>query len=163
MADTSEGVLVRETVRENAYLHPGDLVVATAPTLMETILGSCVSVCLWDADRGVGGMNHFVLPYWVQGDPSSTRFGPEAMRVLFEKVVEQGGRRRSMKAKIFGGACVIEAFARQHESLGVRNVTVAREYLRDRGVGVANEDVGGNRGRKIRFHSDTGAAWVRQI
>jgi chemotaxis protein CheD len=29
---------------------------------VSTLLGSCVSACLFDEQAGVGGMNHFILP-----------------------------------------------------------------------------------------------------
>ena len=57
------------------YLHPGQLVVSAAPCSVSTILGSCVAVCVWDEETGIGGMNHFLLPNFAGRGLSSARFG----------------------------------------------------------------------------------------
>jgi chemotaxis protein CheD len=146
--------------RLRAYLAPGRILVTTEDVEVSTILGSCVSVCLWDAGAGVGGMNHYLLP---SGTPASTRFGDAAMDLLVGRVLERGARRSHLAAKLFGGACVLEAFRAGRDSLGARNVEVAREHLRGAGIPVLGEDVGGDLGRKVLFHVRTGAAWVRAV
>src|SRR5512142_301703 len=75
--------------RSQVYLHAGDLVVASSPTAIGTILGSCVAVCLWDPDTGVGGMNHYLLPFHVEREKSA-RFGSVAIPRLLEEVVTAG-------------------------------------------------------------------------
>jgi chemotaxis protein CheD len=85
------------------------------------------------------------------------------MSLLITRVLELGGRRSRLLAKVFGGACVLEAFRADGESLGARNVEVARERLRERGIPVVGEDVGGDHGRKVVFHVRTGGAWVRAV
>ncbi len=50
------------TIIASVYLHPGEVYVTGEPTRITTILGSCVSVCLFDARAGVAGLNHFLLP-----------------------------------------------------------------------------------------------------
>lgn len=42
---------------------------------INTILGSCVAVCLWDAKTGVGGMNHLLLPHFAGNGSASPRLG----------------------------------------------------------------------------------------
>ena len=91
---------------QQAYLHAGHMVVSSDPCRVTTVLGSCVAVGLWDPTSGVGGVNHFLLP---QGSESA-RFGNVAVRTLIREVVAAGGRRRSLQAKLFGGACVLRAF-----------------------------------------------------
>jgi chemotaxis protein CheD len=105
-------------------------------------------------------MNHFLLP---EGPPRSARFGKSAVPLLIERVLELGARRSQLKAKVFGGACVLEAFRAGAQTLGVRNVEVAREQLRSDEIRVVAEDVGGDLGRKLVFDVQTGSAWVRAI
>lgn len=142
------------------YLAPGRLYASAEDAQVTTILGSCVAVCLWDAQAHVGGMNHFLLPYGV---PASPRFGDSAMALLIERVLELGARRAQLVAKVFGGACVLEAFRADTWALGARNAAMAQERLRDAGIPVVGEDVGGHLSRKVVFHVRTGVAWVRPI
>jgi len=120
-----------------------------------------VSVCLFDPDRGVGGMNHFLLPLHVERE-RSPRFGTVAVPQLVDEVIRAGGSRTALQAKIFGGASVIGAF-RGGRQLGEENVELAFRLLADEGIPVLDHDVGGSKGRKVVFHVDDGAAWVRQL
>ena len=141
------------------YLAPGRLYASAEAVQVTTILGSCVSVCLWDAQQRVGGINHFLLP---EGVPPSPRFGASATSLLIEEVLALGAHRSRLRAKVFGGACVLEAFRKSHP-LGMRNVEVALERLRVEQVPVVGEDVGGDLGRKLVFDVQTGSAWIRAI
>ena len=51
------------------YLHPGQLVASGDHVIVTTVLGSCVAVCLFDENAGVGGVNHFVLPAGAEKSP----------------------------------------------------------------------------------------------
>lgn len=147
--------------RAQLYLHAGDLVVATKPTAIVTILGSCVSVCLWDSAAGVGGVNHYLLPFHVERE-KSPRFGSVAIPRLLEDVVAGGADPRRLQAKVFGGASVIGAF-RNGRRLGDDNALLAVESLQTLGIPIIEQDVGGIKGRKLVFHSDDGAAWIRVL
>jgi chemotaxis protein CheD len=147
--------------RALSYLHAGQMHVARAPTAITTILGSCVSVCLFDPSTGIGGMNHFLLPHHVERE-RSPRFGTVAVPELVESVVRAGGRRGGLQAKVFGGASVIHAF-RGSRNLGEENARLAVRLLEEAGIPVLDADVGGNRGRKVVFHSDEGSVWVRKL
>jgi chemotaxis protein CheD len=146
-----------------AYLHAGHLVVSRDPCRVTTILGSCVAVGLWDPTTGVGGINHFLLPTWTGSDLESPRFGNVAVRALIREVVAAGGRRRSLHAKLFGGACVLRAFQAGGWHLGRKNVEVARQILLDEAIPLSAEDVEGERGRKLIFQTHDGSAWVRSL
>src|SRR5689334_12429670 len=45
-----------------AKLLPGDCYVTRDNEILDTVLGSCVTVCLHSPRLQVGGMNHFMLP-----------------------------------------------------------------------------------------------------
>ena len=145
---------------QRVYLAPGRLYASGEDVQVTTILGSCVGVCIWDATAQVGGLNHFLLP---SGSPASPRFGDSAVALLIGRLLELGAHRGRLSAKVFGGACVLEAFRADEWSLGTRNVEMAREQLAAASIPVVGEDVGGDRGRKLVFHVRTGAAWVRPI
>jgi len=141
------------------YLAPGRLYASADRVCVTTILGSCVAVCLFDPDQHVGGINHFLLP---DGFPASPRFGDAAVPLLIQNVLAKGAHRPALRAKLFGGACVLEAF-RSADPLGAKNVRVARERLQAEGIPIVAEDTGGDHGRKLVFDLQTGDAWVRAI
>ena len=143
------------------YLHPGFVNVQASPVIISTLLGSCVAVGVWDADAGIGGMNHFLLPHGR--GIASARFGNVAMEQLISRLEAAGGRRAFMRARLFGGACVLEALRGVGGSLGRSNVEVARRLLMDAGIRIVSSDVEGDRGRKVTFRTDDGSSTVRLI
>jgi chemotaxis protein CheD len=149
--------------RKKFYLHPGQIFASRECHAVTTILGSCVSVCLWDPSAKIGGINHFLLPAHTDTAPASARYGDLAIRELIEHLVAFGCRQRNLLSKVFGGACVLEAFQVKQRHLGQRNVQVAEEILAAVGIPLTGQDVGGQRGRKLIFHTDDGAAWVKPL
>jgi chemotaxis protein CheD len=147
--------------RAQVYLHAGQLHAASAPTVITTVLGSCVAVCLYDPIAKAGGMNHFLLPLHVDKE-RSPRFGTVAVPLLVESVLRAGGARGSLVAKVFGGASVIGATSRGRP-LGEENAILALRLLEEAGIPVLDQDLGGRRGRKLVFFADEGTAWVRQL
>ncbi len=147
--------------RQRAYLHAGQFLATPAPTSVNTILGSCVSVCLWDPQSGIGGLNHFVLPHFAGSGRLSPRFGNVAIASLIESLCSLGTDTQHLMAKIFGGAGVLGTSTRG--DLGARNIAVARELLEQEGVPIVGEDVGGTYGRRLIFHTDAGTAWVKRL
>ena len=148
--------------RRSAYVHAGRMFYSAEAHEVTTILGSCVAVCVWDSVTGVGGLNHYMLPAAGQ-QQSGPRFGTYAVPHLIEAVLQLGASRSRLRAKLFGGACVLKAFQNKGGELGLRNVAVARELLAAERVPVVGEDVGGNSGRKLVFRTDDGLAMVRRL
>jgi chemotaxis protein CheD len=148
--------------RQRKFLHPGHLLVSATPISVTTILGSCVAVCLWDAQKQVGGINHFMLPLIPSEGAASARFGDVAMQELVEKMRVAGARLPFIHAGVFGGSCMF-AGMQTEAHLGAKNVEVAITFLKRRGIDITREDVGGNRGRKLTFDMETGAVCLNMI
>jgi chemotaxis protein CheD len=159
----SAGVASAGGARSRIYLHPGHLFASTQPSTVTTILGSCVSLCLWDPLVLIGGTNHYVLPFSVAGDIASPRFGTVAIEALIKKVISLGGTKNRLQAKLFGGACVIEAFREKADHIGMCNAQIAESNLRALGIPVVEQDLGGCRGRKLIFNTDNGESWVKYL
>ena len=140
-------------------LTAGDVHCARDPTMLTTILGSCVSVCLWDGARGVGGMNHFVLPYERPG-MDNARSGPVAMRQLISGLLKLGAQMPALRAKLFGGAAVLRV-GPSAVHIGSENVRVALEALHDHRIPVVARRTGGQHGMSLRFVTSTGEALAR--
>jgi chemotaxis protein CheD len=153
-----------EPARCEAYLHAGQIVVSSEPCAITAIVGSCVAVYLFDPGLCVGGGNHYVMPTAGRSDALTTRYGDVAMEALLRRFAAFGCRERDLQAKLVGGASIIQAS--EHigaESLGMKNVRLAKRILARRRINVLSEDVGGTRGRKVVFQTDTGVVFIRKL
>ena len=143
------------------YLFPAEIFVSSEPTMVSTVLGSCVAVCLWDSRSVIGGMNHYLLPLWNGDGLATPKYGNIAIRQLVEKVVAKGGERKNMQAKIFGGAAMWSntegLFA-----IGLRNIELAQQQLKELQIPVVASDVGGMLSRKIFFNTGDGSVLLRR-
>lgn len=144
------------------YLYPGMMFAKNGQYIITTILGSCVSICLWDPILRIGGMNHFLLPLWNGEGLPTPRYGNVAIAMLIANMVSLGSRRETLKAKIFGGASVLESVGGLLE-VGSRNITLAEETLQTENIGVLGYDVGGTVGRKIIFFTESGDVFVKKF
>jgi chemotaxis protein CheD len=143
------------------YLQPGELFVAREPSAVKTLLGSCVSVCLWDDIARVGGLNHFLLPHGTPGADRPGRYGNLAMSLLLEELQRLGAAQRRLTAKVFGGAAILAHPRPRH--IGEQNVEVALVWLARTGIAVVGSDTGGPRGRKLEFRTDDGSVALWQL
>jgi chemotaxis protein CheD len=133
---------------ENYFLKPGYIFLSVSPTIISTVLGSSVSVCLYDRRRKVGGMNHFKLPSIADPKKFTAEYGNIATLTLIRMMLEDGSKRKHIEAQIFGGAFRPDV---SDADVGSDNITVARKVLARERLHVVSEDVGGQRGRKIVF------------
>jgi chemotaxis protein CheD len=160
MAKLVEPERVVEGVAE-VFLVPGTLYCTDQPTLITTVLGSCVAVCLWDRAHRIGGMNHYVLPT-SREDDRTPRYGDVAIERLLDATVRLGARRQDIVAKLFGGANVLP-YGEGRDTVGDRNLRIALERLRHHGIAVAARRTSGESGLLVKFETDTGVAWVRPV
>ncbi|MBR08318.1 MAG: chemotaxis protein CheD [Rickettsiales bacterium] len=139
------------------YLLPSGIFVDKDPHMVDTVLGSCVSVCLYDERIQIGGINHYMLPFWNGQGLASPKYGNIAMDKLIEKMELLGSRRSNLIAKVFGGANQMQS------SLGVgqRNVIMVKDYLSEARIPIVAENVGGEIGRKIRFNTGSGQVLMK--
>jgi chemotaxis protein CheD len=143
---------------------PGQYHAARAGAIT-TVLGSCVSTCLWDPVERIGGMNHFMLPGDgpSPGSPwaASARFGVYAMEVLINDMTRLGADRGRMVAKVFGGAQLLAGFDRL--DVGAKNSGFVLEFLRVEGIRVLAQDLLDVCPRKVHFFVDSGKVQVKRL
>ncbi|MBE9515736.1 MAG: chemotaxis protein CheD [Proteobacteria bacterium] len=141
----------------------GCVKISTAPAVFDTVLGSCISACLYDPKMRIGGMNHFMLPSSADLDnPVSTRYGVNAMELLINKLMKAGANRKNLVAKIFGGAHVLNI----RESLqGVPqlNIQFIQQFLTTERIQITGQDIGGYQPRRILFSSHDGNVYMRLL
>jgi len=141
-------------------LKPGYIYVTTGSSVVRTVLGSCVAVCLWDKNQKHGGMNHFLYPKANTKSKPTAQYGNVATRALIRMMADAGSYRKDMVAQIFGGGYSNDGKGKE---IGEENVHVARSILADHGINVISEDVGGQMGRKIIFDTSTGHVVVFKV
>lgn len=155
----------REMQVDSVKILPGQYYAAAGTGSISTVLGSCVSTCLWDPVARIGGMNHFMLP----GDPGSAaspwgvsaRFGVYAMDVLINEMVHLGADRRRLVAKAFGGAQVLQGF--DTLDVGAMNSEFVLNFLREEGIELLAQDLLGDCPRKLHFFPATGKVQLKRL
>lgn len=146
------------------YLHIGDYYASKAHEIIHTLVGSCVTVCLIDPVRQVGGMNHILLPRKpdLRLFNDSARYGIYAMDLLINKILNLGGERRMLVAKVFGGGHILPEISRENGA-GRRNIKFVIDFLYNERIRIVNQDLGGIESRKVYFHTDTGEVFLKRI
>lgn len=139
---------------------PGEYFVSMDDMMIMTVLGSCISACIWDSRARAGGMNHFMLPEG-DGQDGCGRYGSYAMELLINQLLKLGARRESMQAKIFGGAQVMAGFTTMN--VGERNTKFVLDYLLTERIPVVSQDVLDIHPRKVCFFPSSGKALVKRL
>ena len=139
---------------------PGEYFVSSEELIIMTVLGSCISACIWDGKVRAGGMNHFMLPDGESADGFG-RYGSYAMELLINEMLKKGARRESMQAKVFGGAQVMAGFTTMN--VGERNTKFVLDYLATERIPVVSQDVLDIHPRKVCFFPTTGKALVKRL
>jgi chemotaxis protein CheD len=161
----------RKTGETIVKVFQGDFYVTDNPSeTLSCILGSCVAVCLRDARAGLGGMNHFLLPYRDAANghdapledtdiaTAQTRYGNHAIDSLIGRIIALGGQRNRIEAKVFGGASVLDTEGR----IGAMNADFAEGYLQEYGIPIVSRSLRGELPTMVRFRPVDGRAFVRR-
>lgn len=141
----------------------GGLHVSDKPVILDAILGSCISACLYDPKTHIGGMNHFMLPKSMDlQNPTSTRYGVYAMEILITALVKLGARQHFLEAKIFGGGHVLKV-KESLEGVPQKNIEFVRNFLYMENIPVIKEDVGGYEPRRVLFNPYTSKVTMKRL
>jgi chemotaxis protein CheD len=143
---------------ERSFVTVGQICVEAAPAKFTTVLGSCVSICLWSAKARIGGLNHYLLP-WSTPEDRSLQRGDVASARLIERMLAAGAPRSGLVAKVFGGSSSAPTVWRA----GAENILCAWQSLAQARIAVVAADVGGRRGRRVTFDVSTGVALVQYL
>lgn len=139
----------------------GELFASDSPALVSTLLGSCVAACVFDKGRGIGGMNHFMLPSGDGGGGySAICFGTNAMELLINELLRLGARRDQLEARVFGAAHVIVG-TELSGKVSAENAKFIREFLANERIPISEECLGGTRPLMVSFETHTGRASAR--
>ena len=152
------------------YLQPGELFLAREPTIISTILGSCVGVTFWWQKTGAGALCHALLPKRPQAEPGTRdlamdrRYVDSCIQELAQRFDQLGVPRAEVQVKIFGGADMfaVDPYSTR-SSIGKLNREIAVEILGAEGFHVIASSVGSTFGRKIKFNTRTGDVFLKRL
>ena len=152
------------------YLRPGEMVLAREPTILTTILGSCVGATFWSPRLGIGALCHAMLPRCPVDPPTKLSLAKKrkyvdfCIRDLAHQFDALGIQRKEVEVKLFGGADVISVERDDlHPTVGRMNCEMAIETLHDEGFNLAAADLGKTFGRKIRFNTASGRVLLAHL
>lgn len=150
------------------YLQPGEYRIVRSPSVLKTVLGSCVGVTFHAPRLAASAMCHPMLPTcaarpWIRSNPiSARRYVDFVIREIASEFDSLGATRREVEVKLFGGADVL-ASSRKSATVGRMNAETALRVLEDEGFKVLASRLGGSRGIFIEFHTDTGEVLLRKL
>lgn len=149
-------------------LLPGEFYVTKDDEMITTVLGSCISACIRDSATGIGGMNHFMLPQTTHSKLNSRaesvvgnafRYGNFAMEHLINTILQQGGKRKNLEVKLFGGSKIIATLG----DVGQRNIDFVLDYIDTESLKLISQDLGDIYPRKVNFFPQTGRVRMKKI
>lgn len=141
-------------MKQSVKIHIGQYYASKDPAIIHTVLGSCVSVCLFDPDTKIGGMNHILcVGEKMTVFDEDTRYAINAMEVLINEMVGLGAVRSRLVAKIFGGGNILR-MSKEYRP-GPKNVAFILKFLEVEKIKLKNQNTGGNYSRKLFLHTDT--------
>ncbi len=145
--------------KEKYFLQPGYIFVSKEPHLVSTVLGSCVSVCLWDPILKYGAMNHYLhaKPF---GGNRTAQFGNISITHMIKLMLKMGSDKTNLKSHVLGGAQNPEMGS---SIIGKENIKIAEKVLKDNYIDIVTFDTGGSMGRKVVFDTETGEIVVYKV
>ncbi|WP_031484738.1 chemotaxis protein CheD [Maridesulfovibrio frigidus] len=156
----------------HVFLHTGDAFLGVSPTIVSTVLGSCVAITMFSPKLKQGCICHAFLPSRNEISPDKKislqicRYVDTAVDYLLECMLRIGAKKNHLEVKLFGGSQGLIANrvrAPQYMAVGDRNVTMAKKCLKEKGLHPIAADVGGNVGRKILYATHTGDLWLKRL
>jgi chemotaxis receptor (MCP) glutamine deamidase CheD len=164
-ADAAEASFSLHPDEEHVYrkvrIFIGEVRASAEPLLLQTLLGSCVAVCLRDPESRIGGMNHILIPGSCHNDQLPSRFGVHAMELLINQIMRLGGDRRKLVAKAFGAANVVPSL--QAPTVGDHNAIFVRAFLAAESIPLVAQRLGGTHAVQVHFRTDTGKVIVHSV
>ena len=141
-------------------LQPGYILVPNQPIGISTVIGSAVSICIFDKKNRIGGMNHFQFPYIAIKGKTTALFGNIATIALLKMMLARKSSVKNLEAQLYGGAYHPE---KNDKDIGSENIEIARKVLLKNRISITSQDVGGEKGRKVVFNTRTNEVAVLKV
>lgn len=129
-------------------------------------LGSCIGISFYDPVRKVGALAHIVLPdsAMARAQDGPPKYANTCIPYVLEQMKKKGAIHNRIIVKIAGGAQVLQvAGVKNRLDIGSRNIEAVREALKQAGLFLKGEDVGGNFGRTMQFFIESGKNVIKVV
>ncbi|MGA3370622.1 MAG: chemotaxis protein CheD [Terracidiphilus sp.] len=159
-----------EAMLPELYVQPGESHLVREPTIMRTVLGSCVGITCMIHRLGIGALCHPMLPSYPLNPPKGQtveggrRYVDFAIRDLARQFDALGARRDEVEVKLFGGGDVLLVTNEElRPTVGRLNCEAALRVLREEDLGVVASSLGGPSGINIQFNTATGEVLLKRL
>lgn len=156
--------------RDHVYLKPGELYISDEPTVVTTVLGSCIAVTMFHRKSRMGGICHGMLPECREKScPGSCEHGFKyvdcSIQYMYSAFRAKLVPAAAIEVKLFGGSDMFQMRSPRKglETVGTQNLMTAMKMLENKKLRVAKLDIGGNEGRKLFFTTDTGEVLLKRL
>jgi len=140
---------------KHTFLLPGKYRISNEPEVIETLVGSCVAVCLYNTKNGRAAMNHFLRARPIEKSIYDIgEFGSTSTEYIIKTLMKSDNNPSHYRAQVFGGAALIKSKSDSY-NIGLNNVEIALKTLAAYRIRVTKKEVGGERGRRIKFDTET--------
>ena len=144
-----------------------DLNVTSSPNKLITVgLGSCIGITIYDKLKKNGGLLHIMLPDSTQFSniTNPLKFADLGVPILLKQILDMGSLKRDIVAKIAGGASMFNFSDKSMiMDIGNRNALAVKKKLEELKIPLISEDTGGNKGRTVIFHTESGNVQIRTV
>lgn len=161
------------------FLYGGEMILEQKPSLVWTVLGSCLAICFYHQRMKIGAIVHAQLPEKKMGPPlcdgacpvrclnSENEDSPyKYVTCAFKNVLDQfrhkGMKTNELHIKLFGGASTIGSNG-VNTPVGLQNIETAHALVDKHRLKLVSQHVGGDKGRKIFFLTDSGDVYLKML
>ncbi|OVE81428.1 hypothetical protein BVY04_03295 [bacterium M21] len=151
MSDDSNAKIIRVLI--------GQVSLTRSPNLLQSVLGSCIGLAIFDPKSGIAGMAHILLPS-SEGRKLGKlpgKYADCAVPCLYDALLKFGAVPQNLKAKIAGGARMFSASNNYDNGrdIGSTNAEAVKAALKKFHIPMVAHDIGGTAGRKVEFELAT--------
>jgi len=144
-----------------------EMEVANAPTRLISLgIGSCIVITLYDPALRIGALAHTMLPDSTKCSQSNNPFKYADLAVveMIKRLEGMGCRKQDLEANLIGRANMFPHIP----TLGVKETgeedcMAVKKKLREEGIELTGEAIGGNSGRSVEFDTSTGTVTIKKI
>ncbi len=149
---------------EKIFLKPGEIYFTERPSIISTVLGSCISVTMFCPQRHIGAICHAVLP--EEGSAREAfRYVDSSILAMVKGFDRYGIPRSRIEVKLFGGADMLktDTVNGRDGTVGKKNIEIAMQVVERERLRITASDLGGSHGRKIFFNTRNGEILLKRL
>ncbi|MCI9443178.1 MAG: chemotaxis protein CheD [Oscillospiraceae bacterium] len=130
--------------------------------LITYALGSCIGLCFHDPRLRLGALLHVMLPLNMEaGRKNQLKYADTGIRETLRQMEIKGASRSRITVKIAGGARMFEVKGGNLGNIGQRNIESVHTVLKQEGIRLLAEDVGGTVARTLLFDPVSGQGCIK--